>query len=518
MVKRWFAIAYFDYIIVGSGIAGLYCGLLAQQHGSVLLVTKGSIDDCNTRHAQGGIAAAIGDDDSPDLHSQDTLDVGAGLCDAEAVRILTDSAADRIAELVNLGVPFDTANGIAALAREAAHRRSRILHAGGDATGACIETTLSARVKEARLPILEHTIATKIVLDNGRIGGLLVFDCRTGEFCQFTCRFLILATGGAGQLFKFTTNPDVATGDGVALAYESGAAVADMEFFQFHPTALHLPGVSPFLISEAVRGEGGILRNEHGEAFMPSYSAQAELAPRDVVTRSIVAEMAKSGVDHVLLDVTHMPERLTKARFPQIYRFCREHGVDITSQAIPVAPAAHYMIGGIKVNTWGESSLPGLYAAGEAACTGVHGANRLASNSLLEVVVFGRRIIERTRGGNDCQVVSDDTVAVPEQCCPSAATLPLNRTSLQQLLWEKVGIVRNGPSLAYAAGVLAAWQAALPEPCDRSTWELRNLVTVGWLMTVAALRREESRGAHWRTDFPAPADIWHRRIVMAKEK
>ena len=483
----------------------------------MLLVTKGSIDDCNTRHAQGGIAAAIGEDDSPRLHSQDTLVAGVGLCDAVAVDILSEAAADRIAELVNLGVPFDTVNGSAALAREAAHSRSRILHAGGDATGARIETMLSARVREARLPVLEHTLATKIIIENGRVGGLLVFDCRLGEFCQFTCRFLILATGGAGQLFKFTTNPDVATGDGVALAYESGAAVADMEFFQFHPTALHLPGVPPFLISEAVRGEGGILRNTHGEAFMTGYSAQAELAPRDVVARSIVAEMTKNRADYVLLDVTHLPARLTEARFPQIYRFCWEHGVDITRQAIPVAPAAHYMIGGIKVNTWGESSLPGLYAAGETACTGVHGANRLASNSLLEVVVFGRRIIERTLRDSVWPAANgDDTVSLKPRL-PGEAAPPFSRTALQQLLWENVGIIRSGASLSHAGTVLAAWQAALPASCDRGTWELRNMIAVGRLMTEAALIREESRGAHYRTDFPVPAESWQRHIVMVKE-
>ncbi len=510
-------IAHFDYIIVGSGIAGLYCGLLAQKHGSVLLVTKGSIDDCNTRHAQGGIAAAIGEEDSAELHFQDTIAAGAGLCDEEAVRILTDAAADRIADLVNLGVPFDTINGMAALTREAAHRRSRILHAGGDATGARIETTLSMRVKDARLPVLEHTLATKIIMENGRVSGLLTFDCRTGDFYQFTCRFLILATGGAGQLFRFTTNPDVATGDGVALAYEAGAAIADMEFFQFHPTALHLPGVPPFLISEAVRGEGGILRNTRGEAFMTGYDPQAELAPRDVVARAIASEMSKTGAEHVFLDVTHLPARIIEARFPQIYRFCLDRGLDITRQTIPVAPAAHYMIGGIKVNTWGESSLPGLYAAGEAACTGVHGANRLASNSLLEVVVFGKRIIERTQGGNGDTKNDSEPASIALTCQPSdVAPLP-SRTALQQLLWDNVGIVRDGEGLSRVAGVLAAWQKAMPEPCDKGGWEMRHLILLGRLMTEAALGRQESRGAHFRADSPQPSESWRRHLVFRKE-
>jgi L-aspartate oxidase len=408
-------------------------------------------------------------------------------------------------------------DGVAALTREAAHGRPRILHAGGDATGARIETTLNLRVKEARLPVLEHTLATKIILENGRVSGLLTFDTRTDDFYQFTCRHLILATGGAGQLFKFTTNPEVATGDGVALAYDSGAAITDIEFFQFHPTALRLPGVPPFLISEAVRGEGGILRNEQGGAFMSAYDTAAELAPRDVVARSIVAEMKKTGADHVYLDVTHLPARLTEARFPQIYRFCLDHGVDITRQAIPVAPAAHYTIGGIKVNTWGESSLPGLYAAGEVACTGVHGANRLASNSLLEVVVFGKRVIERTLEGDGVFTIEDGSISASLDF-PGAPSAPrINQTALQSLLWENVGIVRSGQSLAKAACILSAWQAALPEPCERGTWELRNLIVTGRLMTEAALRREESRGAHFRTDCPVPLDSWRRHILMVKE-
>jgi L-aspartate oxidase len=494
----------------------LYSGLLAQKHGSVLLVTKGSIDDCNTKHAQGGIAAAIGEDDTAELHFQDTIAAGVGLCDEEAVHILTESAADRIADLVNLGVPFDSINGMAALTREAAHGRSRILHAGGDATGARIETTLSARVKETRLPVLENTLATRIITENGRVSGLLTFDCRAGEFYQFTCRFLILATGGAGQLFKFTTNPDVATGDGVTLAYEAGAAITDMEFFQFHPTALHLPGVSPFLISEAVRGEGGILRNARGEAFMPGYARQAELAPRDVVARSIVLEMRKTGADHVYLDVTHLPARLTEARFPQIYRFCREHGIDITSQTIPVAPAAHYMIGGIKVNAWGESSLPGLFAVGETACTGVHGANRLASNSLLEVVVFSKRVVERSLGNNGASGSKDSPVMLELGYSPAVSPPQANRTALQQLLWDSAGIIRSGTSLSSAAETLSAWHASLVEPCDRGSWEMRSLVLVGRLMVESALKRAESRGAHYRTDFPLTSEEWRRHIVVEK--
>ena len=436
------------------------------------------------------------------------------------MRILTREAPDRIADLVNFGVPFDTLNGEIALTREAAHSVPRILHAGGDATGVQIETTLSHQARLAQLPVLEHCLATQILLENGTVCGLETFDGLTGSTQEFGCRFLILATGGAGQLFKFTTNPEVATGDGIALAFKAGAEIADMEFFQFHPTALHLPGVEPFLISEAVRGEGGILRNASGEAFMSAYTPKAELAPRDVVARSIVSEMAKTAADHVYLDVTHLPARITAARFPQIYHYCLEHGLDIAREMIPVAPAAHYMIGGIRVNTWGEASLPGLFAAGETACTGVHGANRLASNSLLEVLVFGKRIIERTtRGGRPERVQDWNNDA---HCCLShavskAATITPSRTALQQLLWENAGIVRDKNALIKAADTLAAWQECLPGPCDRASWELFNLILTGRLMAEAALIREESRGAHFRLDFPGMADKWHRHIILVRD-
>ncbi|RJO62751.1 MAG: L-aspartate oxidase [Dehalococcoidia bacterium] len=510
----------YDYVIVGSGIAGLYCALLAREHGSVLLVTKGSIDDCNTRHAQGGIAAAIGVLDSPELHFKDTISAGAGLCNEEAVRILTGEAPDRIADLVKFGVPFDTFNGEIALTREAAHSRPRILHAGGDATGAQIETTLSRQIRLAQIPVLEHCLATHILKENGIVCGLETFDTRTCGSQQFGCRHLILATGGAGQLFKFTTNPEVATGDGIALAYRAGADIVDMEFFQFHPTALHLPGVEPFLISEAVRGEGGILRNAAGEAFMKTYTPQAELAPRDVVARSIVSEMGKTGADHVYIDVTHQPASITAARFPQIYHYCLEHGLDMARDMIPVAPAAHYMIGGIRVNTWGESSLPGLFAAGEVACTGVHGANRLASNSLLEVLVFGKRIIERSLEGGSQERADDwngDMRAVMKQEATASGVPSPGRAALQQLLWENAGIVRNGKGLVRAAGVLAHWQRCLPQPGDRPSWELLNLIITGRLMTEAALMRLESRGAHFRLDYPKPDAAWHKHIVISSE-
>lgn len=510
---------YCDYIIIGSGIAGLYIALLAVERGSVLVLTKGSIDDCNTRYAQGGIAVAMGKDDSPELHFRDTMAAGDGLSDAGAARILTDEAADCIADLITYGVPFDTMDGEITLTREAAHSVSRIMHAGGDATGEHIEVTLSRRVRSTSIKVLENCLASEIMVGNGKIEGIRSLDCRTGSVEEYGCRSLILATGGAGRLFKYTTNSDVVTGDGIALAFRAGAEISDIEFFQFHPTVLRLPGVAPFLISEAVRGEGGILRNVEGRRFMPEYVAEAEMAPRDVVARSIVYEMQKTHSDRVFLDVTHLSPRLVTTRFPQIYRFCREHGMDITRGLIPVAPAAHYLMGGVKVNSWGETNIRALFVAGETACTGVHGANRLASNSLLESVVFGKRVVQATeRAACEERLVPspvDDPHCLPDHE-PFATPSSLNLPSLQSLMWDKVGIIRSGNDLDDAARTLAAWERGLPERGDRPSYELSNLVLCARLMTEAALIRKESRGAHFRTDFPHTLPEWQRHIVFRK--
>ncbi len=505
----------YDYIIVGSGIAGLFAALQAREHGSVLILTKGSIDECNTRYAQGGIAAPVGRGDSPRLHLEDTIAAGAGLVDLEAARVLTEEAADRIHDLVSFGVPFDTLDGEITLGREGAHSMSRILHAGGDATGAHIELTLSSLARMSRITILEHCLARRLVIDDGVLEGVEALDCRTNTKLDFTCRFLILATGGAGQIFRISTNPTVATGDGVALAYRAGAEIADMEFFQFHPTVLRMPGVAPFLISEAVRGEGGILRNAEGHAFMAEQHPQADLAPRDVVARAILAQMEATGADHVFLDVTHLTASRVTSRFPQIYRFCLDHNLDIISQPIPVSPAAHYMMGGVRTNTWGETNIRRLFACGEAACTGVHGANRLASNSLLETVVFGRRVVERSlQPGPSSTPPTPDAIALSEPA-PAEAP-PLDVGALQTLMWEKVGIVRSGLGLGQTKDLLSAWQATLSPPTDRPSHELSNLVTCARLMAEAAYLRAESRGAHYRSDFPESRDEWRKHIVFRR--
>jgi len=510
----------YDYIIVGSGIAGLYTALLAKEQGSVLILTKGSIDDCNTKHAQGGIAAAIGRNDSPELHFKDTIAAGDGLCNEEAVRILVNEAPDRITDLVNLGVPFDTLDGEIALTTEAAHSVPRILHAGGDATGEHIEVTLSNQVRSSKIQVLEDCLATKILIEKERISGIKALDCRTGSIEEFECRFLILATGGAGQLFKFNTNSDIATGDGIALAFNAGAEIVDMEFFQFHPTALRLPGVTPFLISEAVRGEGGVLRNVEGNRFMSDYTPQGDLAPRDIVARSLLYEMKKTGSDRVFIDVTHLPPHVTATRFPHIYRFCLDHGLDITKGLIPVAPAAHYMMGGIKTNSWGETNIAGLFATGETACTGVHGANRLASNSMLEVLVFSKRIMKKTRRGAEKLATSkgkEVRCSLSQRQVSKSIPAP-SLSALQQLHWDKVGIIRHKENLTQAANTLAAWQKSLPQPTDRPSYELNNLVLTGRLVTEAALLREESRGAHFRSDFPQSSPDWQRHIVFTKQE
>jgi L-aspartate oxidase len=512
----------YDYLVVGSGIAGLYTALLASRAGRVLLLTKASIEDCNTLHAQGGIAAAIGHDDSPKLHLSDTLAAGAGLCDQRVARIVAEEGPDRIRELIALGVPFDTVDGEIALAKEGAHSVPRVLHAGGDATGANIEVTLSRRVSAAGIDVSERQLVTGIEVGGEGVLGLRVLDTRDGQERDIAGRTVVLASGGSGQLFKLTTNPQVATGDGVALAYLAGAEVVDLEFFQFHPTALQVPNAPPFLISEAVRGEGAILRAADGRRFMLEYDPRGELASRDVVARAILSEMRRSQTQHVYLDVTHLSARQVVTRFPSIYRTCLECGLDITVQLIPVAPAAHYMMGGIRTGIWGETTIPGLYACGEVACTGLHGANRLASNSLLEALVFAKRIAERMRGG-DRQPLSLSASPFP---CPAEGGSPLEGGSgpwfspspadLQSLMWESVGILRHGSNLQCGLTTMANWAKTLPAPHLQAEHELANMLLVGRLMSAAALQREESRGAHYRLDFPADCEAWRRHIVFRR--
>jgi L-aspartate oxidase len=496
-------------IVIGSGISGLFVALEARRLGPVLVLTKGSIEDCNTRWAQGGIAAAVGPQDSIEQHLADTIAAGAGLVDEEAARILCSEAPARIRDLVEHGVAFDSLGGEVALGREAAHSQARVLHAGGDRTGAAIEEALSEAATGAGITVLEHSLATRLIVERGEVHGVEALHIPDGAVSTHGAPAVVLATGGAGQLYSHTTNDAVATGDGIALAFEAGAELTDLEFYQFHPTALRGEGTGPFLISEAVRGEGAILRNVNGEAFMRRYHESAELAPRDVVARAIVAEMRATGAGHVLLDCTGIRTVDLAARFPGIYSYCRSVGIDIREQPIPVAPAAHYFMGGVRTDVHGRTTLPGLYACGEAACTGVHGANRLASNSLMETVVFGKRVAEHIASGEGGAAEPSKDARTAE----ATAGRPPDLSVLQQLMWECAGIERDGEALTGALETARSWQAG-SEPAAA---ELGRMSVLAQLILRAALERTESRGAHFRRDFPERDDAhWRRHLVYRR--
>lgn len=491
-----------DLIIIGSGIAGLYAALLAAPHCRVLLVTKGRLEESNTRYAQGGIAVAMRPGDSPQLHRRDTIAAGDGLCDEEAVAILTAEAPAAIRHLLDLGVPFDREAGELAWTLEAAHSMPRVLHAGGDATGHSIETVLANAVRRTRVTILEHALVAELLLDNDTVSGVRLLH--RGEERLIATRTVLLASGGAGQLFARTTNPAVATGDGLALAYRAGAELVDLEMIQFHPTAVVLPGAPSFLISEAVRGEGAILRDGAGRAFMAAYHPDRELAPRDVVARAIHSVMARSGATSVGLDLTALLPETVERRFPGIVRFCREHGIEPLRRPIPVAPAAHYLMGGVRTDTWGRTAVPGLLAVGEVASTGVHGANRLASNSLLEGLVFSRRAVHALSRGDAIREEGPDPewIASAPEAVPC---VPADRGALAAIMWRHAGVVRSADSLAAAErDVAALLQQRMP--CTESEWEAANLASLAQLVLRAATVREESRGGHFRSDFPRKSD------------
>lgn len=521
-------ITTYDYIVIGSGIAGLYAAHYARQSGSVLVLTKGRLSQSNTRYAQGGVAAAVASSDSPALHWQDTIAAGAGLCDPHAVMAMVSEGPACVRELMTLGVSFDTLHGEIDLAKEGAHSVPRVLHARGDATGAEIEGALSRHTRRTAVTIRENHLATKLLLQGGRCVGVEALDERARSFHVFHSRNVILCSGGAGQLFAYTTNPSIATGDGVALAFQAGAGIADMEFFQFHPTALRMTGAPSFLISEAVRGAGAYLRNGSGERFMARYHDLAELAPRDIVSRAAVQEIVRTGGDCVYLDLRHMDAAETRTHFPTIYSRCRQYGVDITTDLIPVAPAGHYMTGGVLTDLRGRTSLPGLYACGEVACTGVHGANRLASNSLLEALVFARRIVLDTLGQSmpdyalsderQRALAPNDQIRIPLPP-PAVGRKRAGGTlsALKELMWHNTGIVREESGLVAAEEQVLAWLTRAPIGTRRRQHEYRSSLVLGLLLTTAARMRKESRGAHFRQDYPDSSDAWRHRIVIYPE-
>lgn len=509
-----------DFLVIGSGVAGLFAAIKASRYGRVLLLTK-ELMEGNTRYAQGGIAAAIGPDDSWQEHLADTLAAGAGLCDEEAVAILVKEAPARIQELIDLGAQFDKHQQQIALTREGGHRRRRILHAGGDATGLEIERVLAmAALTNANIQVVDATSAVDLLTDQGQCYGALGLD-KAGQLTAFLAKATILATGGAGQVYKYTTNSPVVTGDGLAMAYRAGAQLMDMEFFQFHPTALRLSGAPCALITEAVRGEGAHLLDVNGRRFMPAVHPLAELAPRNVVARAIVQAMEATASEHVWLDMRPIKGVDLPTRFPTVFKTCQKYGLDIRHDLIPVAPVAHYFMGGIRVDYHGRTNIDGLYACGEAACLGLHGANRLASNSLLEGLVFGHRIAEgaqRNHLGISEQSLLQLKLSAPE---PTGLTKPTTdimelRGTIQQVMWQEVGLKRNRAGLMRAqkdlerVGEQLAGPVVYPEHL-----ETINLHTVGQLICRAALMRTESRGGHFREDHPEQHDAdWLRHIVL----
>jgi len=510
----------FDVLVLGGGIAGLTAAIGAARRWRVGLLTKSTFDDTTTFLAQGGIAAALGPSDSPELHFQDTMNAGAGLCDEEAVHVLVNEGPDRVRELMEICPRFDKVEGQIVLGREGAHSVARVVHAGGDATGSEVSSALAeaARVG-SRVQLYENEFVIDLLTVDGRCVGALTLNLDDGGLTLNVAMVTILATGGAGQVYGRTTNPLVATGDGVAMAYRAGAAIRDLEFMQFHPTGLALDGQETVqLITEALRGEGAYLRNAAGERFMQQYDERAELASRDVVVRGMVAEMRREGTDHVYLDATHLHAAWLQERFPRVTAGLARHGLDLATQLIPVAPVCHYFIGGVTTDLWGRTTVPGLYASGEVASTGVHGANRLASNSLLEGLVFSDRVVRDLdryvgRLGEDVRRLRFD---LPEAAAGESSDVAAVRSRLTAIMADKVGVLRRGDDLRAALSDLGALNSGLRlGDKGEAEYELLNLLTLGTQIARCALLREESRGVHLRDDFPAiDNERWRRHVTL----
>lgn len=496
-----------DFLVIGSGVAGLRAALELSREGRVAMLTKGHPLQSNSIFAQGGVAVALSEEDDVAIHLTDTMKAGHGLCRREAVRVLVEEGPDRIQELIRWGAKFDKTGGKFAFAREAAHSRSRILRARGDATGNEMVRVLMAQAgRHKRIHRLDYHFTVDLVVEEGRCCGAVVLDENSGEQVILPAKAVVLSTGGAGQIYARTTNPPNATGDGMAMAFRAGAQLQDMEFVQFHPTALYVPSSPPFLLSEAMRGEGGQLRNHKGEAFMPRYHPLGALAPRDIVARAIWAEMAATKARHVYLDVTHLGADFVKRRFPTIYSTCLRYDIDMTEEWIPVSPSAHYMMGGVWTDLNGATTLPGLFAAGEVACSGVHGANRLASNSLLEGLVFGMRAGVAAVAWASSRTVpglAQRAAALEHEKRHRLEDAEKLRNSLRRVMWGQVGIIRSRESLIRAAAQLSRWARLVSKAfATRADLEVKNMVQVAHCVAESALWRENSVGAHFRSDFP----------------
>jgi L-aspartate oxidase len=516
-----------DYAVIGCGVAGMRAAMEASQAGSVLVLAKSHLSESATAYAQSGIAVALSDEDEIGIHEQDTMNAGDGLCDAQMVALLVEEGPQYITQLIEWGTEFDRAGTKLAFTREAAHSRSRILHAHGDSTGREISRALLARAHTIpHLHLRPHAFTTRLIVEKGRAVGVEFIDEADGSEHELRAGAVLLTTGGLGQMYRETTNPEVATGDGMAIAYEAGATLSDMEFVQFHPTALAIPGAPRFLLSETLRTEGAVLRNVHLEKFMKRYHEAHEQAPRDVVARAIMSEMHRTSSKHVYLDMTHKPKEFFEKRFPRIYATCVGCGVDLASDLAPVSPAAHFAMGGVKTDVWGKTSLPGLYAAGEVAATGAHGANRLASNSLLEGLVFGARagmaMMKEAPGSKK------STAHLPGALAPKTWNEEKHAEKrnakgveekafekIREILWSRVGVLRNGKELKGAVEDLAGIAAAGGR--SRREQEVRNLRELGMLVARSAMAREESRGSHYRADFPYRDDERFQRHSVVKK-
>lgn len=511
---------YHDVIIIGSGIAGVFTALQAKPDMDVAILTKETMDISNSVLAQGGIAVSLDKEDSPDLHFKDTLYAGAGLCNEDTVWVLVNEAAGNIDSLCEYGVNFDKkSNDQLSLTREGAHSKNRIIHAGDTTGKEVLDKLLAEAVQRPNITLKERICAVDILTEENQCKGVLAYVEAEGKLKMFIAPVVILAAGGYGQLYANTTNPEISTGDGACIAYRAGAELMDIEFVQFHPTVLYHPENKNFLISEAVRGEGAILRNVHGERFMPNYHELKELAPRDVVSRAIFEEMKKTNSKHVYLDITAKDKEYLENRFPNIYKTCLGYGIDISKDYIPVAPAEHYCMGGVRVDVFGRTKIQGLFACGEVACNGIHGANRLASNSLLEGLVFGNKIAElisetlKERSHTDIKIEYE---AIREELTIDCKDII---SKIQTLMTKKAGIVRNGKELSQALVELDKIYDTIKGMKNDNVahFELQNVTLLSRLLVKSALQREESRGAHFRSDFPdTDNDNWRKNIILSE--